>query len=332
MASVDRRRFLCLSLGSAATLAFGGTWLAQGRTLQHRERRASALGANVEMRVLHSDPAVAEAALDAAFAELEAIEAVMSLYRPESQLCQLNREASLERPHPYLVEVLRQSQDLAERSGGAFDPSVQPLWSLFATASRTGRSPSDEELNSARAKVDWRRLVVTPERISLAPDMALTLNGIAQGFAADRALAALRKHGIEHALVNAGELGALGVKSSQEPWTVGIQHPRIEDAYVSLVELDGRSLATSGDYATSFTADRRDNHIFDPRTGRSPSEFASVSVLAPSGMLADGLSTTLFVLGLERGRRLIESLSNVDALFVLKDGSTLATRGFPEHA
>ena len=109
------------------------------------------------------------------------------------------------------------------------------------------------------------------------------------------------------------------------------QHPRVEDAYVSLTPLDGRCLATSGDYATSFTPDRRDNHLFDPRTGRSPTELASVSVLASSGLLADGLSTAVFVLGLERGLRLIDSTPHADALLVLKDGRTLATPGFPER-
>ncbi len=113
---------------------------------------------------------------------------------------------------------------------------------------------------------------------------------------------------------------------------MGIQHPRIEDAYISVAKLDGRCLATSGDYATSFSPDHRDNHIFDPRTGKSPTELASVSVLAESGLVADGLSTALFVLGPEQGLRLIEATPGADALFVLKDGRTLATRGFPEQS
>ncbi len=203
---------------------------------------------------------------------------------------------------------------------------------MFSAAQREGATPGEEELAAARAKVNWRRLQVPPQRMKLTPGMAITLNGIAQGFAADRALDALRQHGMRHALVNTGELGAIGSKPSGEAWTAGVQHPRIEDAYVAVAQLDGRCLATSGDYATSFTADRRDNHIFDPRTGRSPTELASVSVLAPSGLLADGLSTTLFVLGIDDGLRLIQNTPGVDALFVLKDGRTLSTGGFPEPA
>jgi thiamine biosynthesis lipoprotein len=284
------------------------------------------------MTVLHAERAPAEAALDAAFAEIELVEEVMSLYRPESQLCRLNRDGLLDHPHPYLVSVLSGAQRLAERSGGAFDVTVQPLWSLYAAARKAGMSPDPEELAKAKAKVDWRRLEVSARRIRLAPGMAVTLNGIAQGFASDRALAALKRHGIQHALVDAGEVGSLGEKADGEPWIVGIQHPRLEDAYVEVTPLAGRCLATSGDYATSFSADRSDHHIFDPKTGRSPREFASVSVLAESGLLADGLSTTLFVLGLARGMELVSSVAGADALFVLKDGRTLATPGFPQHA
>lgn len=333
----NRRRFLRLALGAGASLTLGGAWLA-GTSRRHNsgwqkvERSSRALGTNVSLTALHEHRETAQAALDAAFAELELVEEVLSLYRPNSQLCRLNREQALENPHPYLTAVLKQSQQLAQRSGGAFDITVQPLWALYAAAHKAGRLPDAEELRAARAKVDWRRLEVSSGRIRLDPDMAVTLNGIAQGFAADRALAALRRHGIEHALVDAGELGAVGDKPSGDPWTVGIQHPRVDDAYVWVAKLDGRCLATSGDYATSFTADRRDNHIFDPRTGRSPTEFASVSVLAKTGLLADGLSTTLFVLGLEQGVELIEATPGADALFVLKDGRTLATHGFPEIA
>lgn len=284
------------------------------------------------MVVLAEDAEHANAALAAAFAELETIESVMSLYRPESQVCRLNREGVLDNPHPELVQVLQQSQQLAEQSGGAFDITVQPLWSVYAAAAKEGRLPDAAELAAARALVDWRKLEIAGDRIRMAPGMAVTLNGIAQGFAADRALAALRRYGIQHALINTGELGSLGCKDDGQPWIAGIQHPRVEDAYVSLAQLDGRCLATSGDYATTFTADREANHIVDPRTGRSPPELASVSVLAPDGLLADGLSTALFVLGVSRGQSLLASIPGTDAMFVLQDGRTWATAGFPELA
>ena len=144
--------------------------------------------------------------------------------------------------------------------------------------------------------------------------------------------AALRARGIRHALVDTGEFGALGRRADGAPWTVGIQHPRRPDAYVALAALEDRFLSTSGDYATTFSDDFLHNHIFDPRTGLSPSEFSSVTVLARSGMEADALTKVLFVQGLGRGLDHVRSIPGADALCVLKDGRMVSTNGFPRVA
>lgn len=283
------------------------------------------------MTILGATPRQATRALDAAFAELETVEQVMSLYRPDSQLCQLNRQRILNRPHPYLVEVLLGAAVVSRLSNGAFDITVQPLWDLFAARHKEGRVPSDSEISGAQRSVDWRAVDVREDCICLhAPVSSVTLNGIAQGFAADRAVAALRRYDIEHALVNTGEIGSLGTKPCGEEWTVGVQHPRQRDAYVALAALKNRSLSTSGDYETTFSMDFAKNHLFDPETGQSPRELASVSIAAPSAMQADALSTAAMVLGPHRALALIEQLPNVDALLVLKDGRSLRTSGFPE--
>jgi len=112
-------------------------------------------------------------------------------------------------------------------------------------------------------------------------------------------------------------------------WRVGIQHPRERDAFAALASLENRCLATSGDYETTFSDDFSRHHIFDPHTGESPGELASVSVLAPTAMSADALSTTLFVLGPERGMEMLRQCPGIDALMILKDGRRLATDGFP---
>lgn len=298
--------------------------------LQRAERRSCALGCEVSLVALHEKRAVAEAALAAAFAELETVERAMSIYRPESELSRLNRSGTLARPHPYLVQVLEAAQAMSQRSGGAFDVTVQPLWELFSTEQKKGRLPGGAAIEAARRKVAWRRLEVSAQRVWLLDQgMAVTLNGIAQGFAADRALAALQGRGIQHALVNTGEIGPLGNKEGGAPWKTGIQHPRQPDAFSAVIALDGRCLSTSGDYATAFSPDFVNNHIFDPATGRSPGVFSSVTVLAPSCTEADALSTAIFVAGLEGGMKLVESMPRTDAFLIRKDGTTLATKGFP---
>lgn len=330
--AVNRRRFLMSPLGGAAAL-IGGLVASNRYIRRHEEhsRRSWALGSDVTMTVRGVDAATANRALDAAFAELETVERVMSLFRPDSQLCRLNRERVLVHPHPYLTDVLSTATAASRLSDGAFDVTVQPLWDLSAAAQRQGRLPTDDEVSDARQSVDWRAVEVGNAGVRIRPPaVAITLNGIAQGFAADRAVEALRREGIEHALVNAGEIGTLGTKPNGDDWTVGVQHPRERDAFVALAGLCGRSLSTSGDYETTFSADFSRNHIFDPRTGQSPHELASVTIAAPTAVQADAFSTAAMVLGPECTLALIESLPDVDALLVLKNGRVLRTRGFPE--
>jgi len=336
MRAFRRRHFLLmLGAGGALGLAAAGSFRPWRLSLFRRglhavTRSGWALGSDVSITALHDVRAAAESAVSAAFAELEQVEQAMSLYRPASDLCRLNRQAVLDAPHPYLVDVVEKARAVSQQSDGAFDVTIQPLWDLYAEAQRSGRLPDAASIEATRRKVDWRRIEVSRSRIRLQGDgTAVTLNGIAQGYAADRVMDALRRHGIEHALVNTGEIGTFGCKETGEPWSVGIQHPRNPDAYIALARLNGRCLATSGDYATSFSADHRDNHVFDPRSGRSPDTLASASVAAPTAWEADALSTALFVLGAERGLQLLRATPGADALLVFKDGRTLATDGFP---
>jgi thiamine biosynthesis lipoprotein len=289
-----------------------------------------ALGAEVSITLIHSDAAAAEHALTSAFAELRLVDSIMSLYRPDSQLSRLNAVGSLSDPHPYLTSVLVAAQAMAQRTEGAFDTTVQPLWSIWDAARKRGEDPDPARIADAVRRIGWRQVDVSPARIRfLREGGAITLNGIAQGFAADRALEALRRRGIQHALVNSGEVGTLGGKADGEDWRIGVQHPRQEDAFLCLALLRDRCLSTSGDYATSFRPDRREHHILDPRTGRSPQVFSSVSVAARTAIEADALSTAVFVLGAEKGLQLVRDTPDADALLVFKDGARLATAGFP---
>lgn len=326
----SRRRFMLIAAGAAGAAAMGAAFLGGDRRYPVVKRTAHALGTEVAITARHPSSSAAEQAIDASFAELAYLEhRLLSIYQPESEISRLNTRGVLERPSPFVVYVLRQAQSMSQRTGGAFDVTVQPLWEVFAAAAKQDRLPDPAAVARARAKVDWTQLEIAEERIRFKqPGMKVTLNGIAQGFATDRVLATLRGLGIEHALINAGEHAPLGQATEGDDWTVGIQHPSVDDAFVALADLDGRCLATSGDYATSFSNDRRNHHIFDPRTGYSPTELASVSVLAPTAMQADALSTALFVLGSEQGVKLIQQ-TRADAFFVLKDGGTIVTPRFP---
>jgi FAD:protein FMN transferase len=349
MGSMNRRQFVAMAAGTtgAAGLAALGLWNWLGRgdkgkvpaevvdglrsaDLKSVCRQSWALGSDVSITTLHAKPEVAQQAIDAALAELERMEQAMSLFRQDSQINRLNQDGSLSDPDPHLVLALESAAAMSLRSGGAFDATIQPLWTVYEDAHLQNRLPDERTVEAAWRRVGWDRVGVQRDSIRLTrPGTAVTLNGIAQGLAADRVLAVLRDHGIEHALVNTGETAAMGRRADGGNWTTGIQHPRHPNAFVAVAAFDGRALSTSGDYATTFSPDYVFNHIFDPATGRSPTAFSSVTVVSPACLDADALSTAIFVLGAEKGLQLATSIPNTDVLLVFKDGRTLTTKGFP---
>lgn len=342
----NRRRFLLMTLGAAGGAAAFAR-LSSLRGSRQTDQRAGtdsgdrlvthtrhALGTAVSITAVHRDEQAGSHAIHEAFAALDRLEDRLSIYRPHSELARLNRNGLLDQPHADLVRVLQSAAALSEQTSGAFDVSVQPLWSLFAEADRRGRRPSPQAIAEAKQLVDYRQVTVTSEQIALTrPGMALTLNGIAQGFAADRVSEVLRKHGVTAALIDTGELAPLG-RRDRRAWRVGVQHPRKPDAFIAIAALEGRCMATSGDYATRFkepgNGARGDHHIFDPGTGRSPDALASATVVAPTGMHADAISTAVFVMGPGRGMELVRATEGVDALLVTRGGRVLQTPGFPE--
>jgi len=333
---MERRKFIYgalggLALGYVGLRTSGLKLTSSDAQLVRFSRSAHALGTDVRLTVFHRNAAVAERAVASAFDAIEQVESLMSLYRADSQLSQLNATGLLENPHPQLVEVLEAAMQLSQQSNSAFDVTVQPLWQVHAQASETGVQPTEAIIQEARSKIDWRQVEISADGIRLGREgMQITLNGIAQGFAADAATRALTVHGIESALIDAGEVGSVGRHGQRgDAWSVGVKHPRQPGDLLALAQLEGRCLATSGDYETHFSADFERHHLFDPRTGYSANELAGVSVAAPTAFQADALSTAVFVLGPDAGRELLESIPGADGLFVSKSGHVSRTSGFP---
>jgi FAD:protein FMN transferase len=322
---VKRQQFLRVAVGLGAAALLGGATSIPSALLWRR-RTLLGFGTTLTLLAGHEDKGTLERALDAAVASLRRIEAQMSLFDPDSALSRLNRDAVLPSPPADLLEVLEIAQAVSRASDGAFDVTVQPLWQVFAAAQRAGGLPDQDHVAAARARVGWGGLEVTREAVRLRPGMAVTLNGIAQGYAADQVRAVLQAHGIRHALVDAGEFAPLGENANARPWTLGIANPRDEKALLARLVSDGRCIATSADDATSFSADHRHHHIFDPRTGYSPTALAAVTVAADSGAIADALTKVLFVAGPGHAFELARAW-NVDALWVDKDGGWRATPG-----
>jgi thiamine biosynthesis lipoprotein len=324
---LNRRNFLSLGTGMAAQMAHGTSWGSDSAVKKYF-RKAKALGTDVKITVLHRDEEIARKGIDSALNKIEHVEQLMSLYRPDSQLSLLNRKGVLRNPHPDLVAVIRKSMGLSKLTEGAFDVTVQPLWNLYTRHAQFGSLPSENEIAKVRRRIGWEHVRIEEDIIFFdRPGMQVTLNGVAQGMAADFARQALEEGGIRDALIDAGEFNAIGSPRRKDAWHIAVQHPR-QEGNIAKTGLQGRCLSTSGDYGTKFSDDYRHHHLFDPRTGISPAELSAVSVAAPTALEADALSTALFVLGPDKAKEMAESMKEVDALFISKSGDMTATDGF----
>lgn len=324
---IGRRRFLTIAAASAGmgiVLARGGA--AAGREAPGLRRwRGTALGADAELVFHHRDPAEAERLLGLALGEVGRLEQVFSLYRPDSALSRLNAEGELANPPFDLVRLLSDSRDYAALTGGAFDVTVQPFWRVYADHfARPGadpKGPPEAALASARRLVGYRGLAVDAGRIAFdRRGMAVTLNGIAQGYVTDRVADLLRANGLANVLVDLGEMRGVGLRPDGTPWRVGIRDPRRTGRTVGGVELADRALATSGGYGTAFDPTGRFNHLFDPGSGHCADRYLSVSVTAPLATTADALSTAFSLMPLPQIRATLSKVEAARAMILCEDG------------
>ncbi|WP_342149821.1 FAD:protein FMN transferase [Methylorubrum sp. SB2] len=316
----ERRRALLGGLGALAALATGPAAfraLAESRGRRTATRAGLAFGTTVSLTLVAEREAAFEPAFRDAFAAIHAVEAAGSLYRSDSALSRLNRDGRLDAPDPLLLTMLHFALTLAERSGGAFDPTVQPLWTLWSESAAKGERPGPQARAEAVTRIGWHHVAADESAIRFTQArMGLTLNGLIQGFAADRVMAALAAHGIADAFVDTGEFAATGAHADGTPWRLGLGAHG--DAPSDIIAPFAGFAATSGDDATVFSPDRRDHHIFDPATGLSPTALSRVTVTAPSGLLADGLSTAAFVMGEAAGAALVRLYEGCGARFTAK--------------
>lgn len=276
------------------------------------EWRGSLLGAVATIRLAHPDAAEAERILLRAAAEVERLDRTFSLYRADSVLVRLNAEGELEAPPLDLVRLLAEAGRFHWLTQGVFDPTVQPLWQLYAAHfERTDADPAGPKVEDALALIGWRNVQVESARVALAsPGAGLTLNGIAQGYATDRVAELLRREGMTSVLLSLGEIRAVGRRPDGRPWQVQLQDAT-ETA--GIVPLADEAVATSTAAGTRFEPSGRSNHLFDPRTGRCAEPFAAVTVLAPDATTADALATAFALMPDDAIRETLTVLPDVRA-------------------
>jgi thiamine biosynthesis lipoprotein len=313
---------------AAAALAAGeGRWFSRDEAI---------MGTAIHAELWHEDARLAERAIDAVMAEMHRIDRLMSPFKAESELSLINREAG-RRAVPVSAELfglIERSLHFSRLSDGAFDITFASVGRLYDY--RQGAAPDAATLERARQAIGWQHLQL--DRINRTirfgrDGMCIDLGGFAKGHVVDTSIAILKRLGVQHAVVAAGGDSHVMGDRRGRPWSIAIRDPRDAKRVVAVLPLQDTSISTSGDYERFFERDGvRHHHLIDPKTGESPRSLRSVTILANDGLTSEGLSKCLFVLGLERGMRLVESVPGADAVVVdaagaLHFSSGLATAG-----
>jgi len=224
------------------------------------------------------------------------------------------------------VRLLSEAQMYADMTGGAFDITVQPLWRLyadhFARKSAHPDGPTPQAIGDALAHVDYKAVSIASDCVAFEKaNMAVTLNGIAQGYITDRVAELLRQGGLENVLMDLGEIRGLGEHPAGRPWRIGLKSSQASGHINGIVELGARALATSAGNGTAFDEDGRHHHLLDPRSGKSSRRYLSLSVAAPSATTADALSTGLYHFTEDQLNAAIKKIPQVGVRATRADGS-----------
>jgi len=269
---------------------------------------------------------------DKAFAALREVEDILSIYREDSRVSELNRLAAGEAVTVdfHTFEILRKAIEFNRLTRRAFDITVSPVLELWGFGrNKERRVPGEDELKKTLNLVGTDKILLDEEARTVRfelPGVKIDLGGIAKGYAVDQAVNSLKNAGVKAALVNAGgDIYALG-KKGKGGWVTGIRHPRRRGRILARIKLVNKAIATSGDYEKYFIlAGQRYSHIIDPKTGYPAKQNfpMSVTVLAEDCITADALATAVFVLGPEEGMDLINELDEVEAVIVSDSGEGL---------
>jgi thiamine biosynthesis lipoprotein len=292
---LSRRRFIQISAAvaglSIAPLATPSAKADPGLV----EWRGTLLGAVATIKLHHQNRHEAERLIALSIAEARRLERLFSLYLTDSALVALNRTGVLLDPAPELVDILARSKRYAELTDGRFDPTVQPLWTLYADHfSRPGADPNGpprQAVRDALACIGYGKLSIDRDRIVIPRGTTLTLNGIAQGYVTDRIVDLLRSQGVQRSLVDMGEARAIGPRPDGQPWQVAIEDPEHTGRTDALLPIVDRAVSTSGAYGFRFDPQGRFNHLFDPHSGGCAQRYRSVTTVAANATAADALST-----------------------------------------
>lgn len=289
------------------------------------------MGTEVSIFLWHPDSEQGAVAVEAVFAEIDRINALMSTYVEESQISEINRHAA-ERwvvAGDELFQLVLRSLDISVLTRGAFDITYDSVGQHYDFRER--RRPDAATIEQELAKIDYQLVKTsrTDSSIHFAREgVRINLGGIAKGYSVERGVQILREHGVRHARVTAGgDTRLLGDRRGQ-PWVVGVRDPNDETEVTIRIPMEDEAISTSGDYERFFIEDgTRYHHIIRPSTGEPASGVRSATIVGPDAVITDALSTSVFVMGVDQGLRLIATLPDYEGIVIDADGKLYYSDG-----
>ncbi len=300
-------------------------WQSQkNRTATVDSGRRQVMGTIARILAVDADEARASEAVEAAFAEIRRIDALMTDYDPQSPLSKLNQTAFKD---PVIVDsdiftVLAAAKRFSEQSEGAFDVTIGPVTHLWRKAKANQTKPNETELTRAKSLVGHENLLLDFDKRTVKfakPGMLLDLGGIAKGYAIDKAVEILEAAGLSGGMVDiGGDIRCFGTPQNKSAhWLIGLQDPVKQADILMVLKTDDRAVATSGDYQRFVIIDgQKHSHIMNPQTADSAQTLSSVTIIAQTAMTADALATAVTVLGPEKGMDLIEIIPDVETFII----------------
>jgi len=291
----------------------------------------------VSITVVADSKEAAEQAIEKAFAEISRFGDLINFYSDKSELAEINRNAGAHavKVSPETLDIIEKAVFTADKSGGAFDPTLGPVVKLWDFLNK--KKPTEIEIAHALPLVNYKDILIarTDATVFLKrKGMMIDLGGIAKGYAADLAVESLKTEGILSGLVSiAGDIRTFGMKPDKNPWIIGIKNPRQtgeKDEIVAKIRLIDKAISTSGDYERYFIAEnKRYHHLLDPKTGMPASGCRSVSIVTDKAANTDAFSTAVFILGPEKGMKLVEEMG-MDAMIIDSSGTIHLTSTIKE--
>jgi thiamine biosynthesis lipoprotein len=294
-------------------------------------RSESIMGTSCSVELWSDDRARGEAAITSVFDDMKRIDRLMSTWKEDTEISEVNREAG---KHPVkvseeLFRLLQESVRYSQLTHGAFDITYASVGYLYDFRARV--HPDQKAIDEALPGINWRHMVLDEKNFTvrfMRPGMRIDLGGIAKGHSVDKGIEILKKLGITRAMVNAGGDTRIIGDRFGKPWVVGIRDPDHEGRTFLRMPLTDTAFSTSGDYERYFDEDgKRFHHIIDPKTGDSARKCRSVTIIAATATRTDALTKSVFIMGPEEGIRFIDTLPDVDAVAVAPDGRVYYSKG-----